>query len=84
MFNNIGFKIKMLATILTMVGFVLSGVSGICLLFFKPVFGVLAIVVGCLVSWINSFVLYGFGELIVNSEEIKEELSRIKVSGNNE
>ena len=36
--------------------------------------GILVIVLGCLGSWIGSFFTYGFGQLIDNSEKIKESL----------
>ncbi len=32
--------------------------------------GIIFIVVGSLISWISSFVLYGFGELVDNSSEL--------------
>ena len=38
--------------------------------------GILIIVIGSLVSWIGSFMTYGFGQLIDNTEEIKNSLNR--------
>lgn len=32
--------------------------------------GVSTIIIGSLLSWVNSFVLYGFGELVANSSEL--------------
>lgn len=70
MFDNIGKKIKGLATIICWIGIVASIFGGFGvwvafsngpggLLFFLVIAGV-----GSLFSWIGSFVLYGFGELI--------------------
>ena len=34
--------------------------------------GILTIVFGCLISWIGSFFTYGFGQLIENTDYIRE------------
>lgn len=41
--------------------------------------GTLFIVIGGLISWVSTFVLYGFGQLIVNSDKILKENKRQKV-----
>ncbi len=38
--------------------------------------GVLLFVIGSLASWIGSFVLYGFGELVSNSKKIADSLNK--------
>ena len=88
MFNNIGGKIKGLAKVLCWVGIIVSVLVGI-LLIASPsggsgysgftdsatiVLGILTIIVGSISSWVGSFVLYGFGELVENSSAIKNEL----------
>ena len=88
MFNNIGEKIKTLAIIITILGIVASVISGIAFIVSSIVdsydvsrlaagiiLGVLTMVVGSLLSWISSFLLYGFGELIENSTIIKEKFA---------
>ncbi len=81
MFNNIGGKIKGLATAMTIIGFVIFGIIGLMSIlgslaygdeaaFVGMIGGVLTIVIGCFISWIGSFLMYGFGELIENSEII--------------
>ena len=83
MFSNIGGKIKGLATFLTIFGFVVFG--GIALITLLASFaggeeaivvGLIAsffiAVIGCLASWLGSFLLYGFGELIENSKKIAD------------
>ena len=88
MFHNIGEKIKILATIMTILGIIASVISGIAFIVYSIVeaydvsglvagiiLGVLTMVVGSLLSWISSFLLYGYGELIENSTIIKEKLA---------
>ena len=71
MYNNIGGKIKLLAVLITAVYSALSIYCGCSILFGnKNVLGWLFIVLGPLVSWLSSFVLYGFGQLIQNSQEL--------------
>lgn len=84
MFTNIGHKIMTLAKVLCWIGMALSLISGITMIVagnnaytqYGPagLAGALVIIIGCLGSWIGSFVLYGFGQLIENSEEIKSKL----------
>ena len=86
MFDNIGGKIKKLATIVAIGGIVCSIIFGIAGItnsnspeeWFLMLF---IIIIGCLLSWIGSFFTYGFGELIENSSiiakaTIKENPSR--------
>ena len=78
MFNNIGKKIKKLATITTKIGFFIFILCAIILCTEKMVaLGILIGLVGCLSSWISSFLLYGFGELIDNTQEIAKNTKRM-------
>ena len=90
MFSNIGGKIKMLAKILCWIGIVLSVIAGALIILtnseavklYEEVVpplagGIFVIVVGVLGSWIGSFVLYGFGELVDNSSKQKKLLEKI-------
>ena len=71
MFENIGEKIKALAVISTIIGMLGSILGGFAVwVEFKFIFGLLIAVFGCLFSWIGSFTLYGFGELIDNTQRI--------------
>ena len=75
MFNNIASKIKGLAIILTWIGIILSVLTGVMIaLALEGEFGVLIgvgiIIIGCLMSWIGSFLLYGFGQLIENTDAV--------------
>lgn len=69
MFKDIGGKIKTLATVVYWIGTVLSVMYGYVLMMeisFWP--GLLTIVLGALGTRIGSFVLYGFGQLVENSD----------------
>ena len=80
MFKNIGKKIMGLAKFITWMGFLASIIGGIAMIVEDEdliVPAVLVMVAGCLVSWIACFMLYGFGQLIHNSEECKTLLMKI-------
>ena len=73
MFDNIGKKIKNLASIITWVGIILSVTIGLVLAFVSydfAIVGLVIIVVGSLSSWISSFLLYGVGQLVDNSDKL--------------
>ena len=71
MFNNIGSKIKMVAKVECWIGILSSFVTGISLISKDEDFGFigfLVIVIGSLTSWLGSFLIYGFGQLVENSD----------------
>ena len=76
MFGNIGGKIKKYAEILCWIGIGLSVVIALLLVANdngrnnSAFTGLLLLIIGPLLSWVNSFVLYGFGQLVENSDEI--------------
>ena len=77
MFKNIGGKIKGLAKVICIVGIAISVVAGfgmICSGYNGAMVGMgfAVMIVGSLVSWIGSFFVYGFGELIENTTVIAE------------
>ena len=79
MFNNIGSKIKTLAQVLTWIGIIGSSISGIVLMAEDEdliAAGLLTIIFGCLFSWVGSFLLYGFGQLVENSDRIAANTSK--------
>lgn len=83
MYNNIGNKIKALAKVICIfiaVVWVIIGFSFILTKNSSPfirLIGLLIIVVGPLFAWINSFLLYGYGELIEQNAEIRKEIKRL-------
>lgn len=77
MFNyeNIGEKIKELAKIIFAVEAILLVISGIYLMFVEGgsiLYGLLVTIVGPILAWISSWLLYGFGQLIENSDILVE------------
>ena len=87
MFDNIGGKIKTLASVITWLGIVGSVIIGIILMATAEelIFaGIIIAIVGSISSWIGSFLLYGFGELVENSaiiaQKINVNLTKSKVS----
>ena len=73
-YSNIGEKIKTLAKVLFLLSAIGCVVSGITILFYSEfkswISSLLCIVLGPLVSWLATLVLYGFGELICKTTEI--------------
>ncbi len=91
MFDNIGNKIKILAKVLCWIGIVLCVIVAMVMFVLssqtdslqmdsvKSKFlwcGFAFLILGPLFSWIGSFVLYGFGELINNSAIIAQQSNR--------
>ena len=84
MFNNIGQKIKSLAKVFFWIGVIGSAVSGIVMMTADDeamiVFGVLTIVFGIMFSWVGNFFIYGFGQLVENSDRMVQLLESGTVS----
>lgn len=70
MFDNIGEKIKSLAVVTTWIGIISSIIGGLFMLINGSVGGIFVMIFGSLGAWIGSFVLYGFGQLITNTDII--------------
>ena len=68
MFKNIGKKIKAFAITLTWVGIIGSVISGLLLMAHSVILGFLVIFIGAIASWLSSFTLYGYGQLIAATE----------------
>ena len=79
MFDNIGGKIKTLAKVVCWIGIIACIITGIVLMATNDdlvLVGILTAVVGSLLSWVGSFILYGFGQLVENSDIIAEQSAR--------
>lgn len=66
MYNNIGNKIKILAKVFCILGAIASVIGAICM-FFNDAHILLCIIIavaGSFFSWISTWLLYGFGEII--------------------
>lgn len=92
MYRNIGNKIKALATFISVLGIVIGLITGGVLIFFGMsqaaaglliIIGIPVAIVVPVLSWIGGFFMYGFGELINETSEIKRYLVSIFVSGDN-
>jgi len=76
MFDNIGGKIKTLATSVCVIGIIASVIGAVALWASGNKYndtvlsGLIVLGVGCLVSWVGSFFAYGFGELIEQNNRI--------------
>ena len=72
MFNNIGRKIKTLAQVICGIGIITSLIVGLIVILLgegsAPIIGLLIIIFGPFVSWVSSFMTYGFGQLVENSD----------------
>ena len=95
MFDNIGGKIKGLANTLCWIGIIASIIGGIGMFVAAAntswqyqstyiTMGVVIITVGSLVSWVGSFMLYGFGELIDRANSIDHKLAALNTLLNNQ
>ena len=74
MFDDIGKKIKSLATILCWVGIIAYVIAAIVMFSIDDDLigiGFLLLIVGPLMSWVGSFFMYGFGELIDKACDIE-------------
>lgn len=84
MFDNIGGKIKTLAKVVCWIGIVLCVIIGVIMIVVGAnvggangtsaiVGGIVVAVAGALASWIGSFLVYGFGELVDKTRSLAEK-----------
>lgn len=78
MFENIGAKIKTLAIVITTISIIVSIIWGISVIRYSFLSGLLVIILGSLLSWVGSFILYGFGQLVENSDVIAKHYKNLK------
>lgn len=72
MYDNIGGKIKGLSVFIFLIELIAVFIIGIILMTSDNDFiliGLLVIILGALFSWVSSWLLYGFGELIAKTDE---------------
>lgn len=84
-FDNIGGKIKGLAKFIFAILTIIALIGGLFFLIkgkevvgndVIEIIGLLIIMVGPILAWINSWLLYGFGQLIENSDIIANDYSQ--------
>lgn len=86
MFDNIGGKIKTLAKVICWLGIIASVIIGFVLMVQDEdtaFVGILIMILGSLGSWISSFMTYGFGQLIENSDILVKQGNKIPENQNN-
>ncbi|MGN0487956.1 MAG: zinc-ribbon domain-containing protein [Ruminococcus sp.] len=76
MYNNVGKKIKGIATIVSAIGMIASIILGITMLSHgSEIFNsLLVIAIGCLISWLGAINLYAFGQLVESAQNIEKKL----------
>lgn len=72
MFGNIAGKIKALAQVITWTGIILFVIFGFVVMGINIFTGFIIALLGSLSSWVSSFILYGFGQLIENTDKLVE------------
>ncbi len=88
MYNNIGSKIKGFASTLTVIGMILSCISGlVCFIgmvsrdsdmaILGLIAGAFVSVIGCLIVWLANMLLYGFGELVDKTSENNRKMQEL-------
>ena len=78
MFDDIGGNIKVLAKIQFCIGAVMFCIAGISTIYIGNIMaGVLMIVLGILGSWIATFFVFGFGELIESTASLNRNVERL-------
>lgn len=71
MFDNVGGKIKGVARFVTWLGIIASVIGFFILVVSDTIMLAFAVlIVGCVVSWLSSLTLYGFGQLVENSDSM--------------
>ena len=74
MYNNIGEKIKGLATFFFLFGAAVSVIAGLALLSDgSGIWGIVLMIGGAFVSWVSSWLLYAFGELVEDVHAIRNK-----------
>lgn len=83
-FEDIGAKIKIVSKVLCWVGIIAAVIAAFVMFSLDEEAGLLFLIAGPLLSWINSLFVYGFGELIEKTNEIAENTrnSDLKIEKN--
>ena len=78
-YDNIGSKIKGLAQLAFAIEAIAAVITGIALMATHRtliLYGLLVLFIGPFLAWVSSWLLYGFGQLIENSDIIAAEYNR--------
>lgn len=80
MYDNVGGKIKKLASVVAVIGIIASVIAGICIMAVSAISGLIVAAIGAFVSWISNIVLYAFGDLVENVGTIKRAITNENVT----
>lgn len=72
MYDEVGDKIKTLAKVIAWLGIIASVVVGIVTI--STGVGILVLILGPLFSWLSTLVLYGFGQLVENTDILVHQI----------
>lgn len=81
MFDNIGGKIKVVAQTVCLLGIIASVLIGMRIIVqggISILLGFLTIAIGSVFSWLGSFIFYGIGQLIENSDILVDKIDNIE------
>ena len=82
MYHHIGRKIKGLAHVIAWIGIIISVIAAVGIMAAgndgAMILGIVVGVCGILGSWIGGFLLYGFGQLVDNSDKIADRMCSIE------
>lgn len=75
MFENVGGKIKIVSKVMVWIEIIFSVIGGLALLFnrYTQVAGLALLIAGPLVAWLSGLFLYGFGQLIENTDRMANQ-----------
>jgi len=83
MFDKIGKKIMALANVIMWFGIVASILTGIAMIAFNFITGLLVAVLGCIGSWVGAFALYAMGQLVDDVSIIRQNLEERRNESDN-
>ncbi len=75
MYDNVGGKIKKMASVVAVIGIIVSVIAGIRTMAVSAIGGLIVAAIGALASWISNIALYAFGDLVENVAAIKEAIT---------
>ena len=79
MFDNIGSKVKTMATVICVLGMIASVILGIITIIGGQfLIGLLTTVIGAFISWLSCLALYAIGESAENTEIIFQKIKTIE------
>lgn len=77
MYDKVGKQMKTAASIISVIGMILSCVYGLFMLQASGFVGIVTIFIGCLFSWMAMIPLYAIGAIVESAQESQETLNEI-------